>query len=860
VGTAFGALLARVGGRVVAVDPTGCIGAEVGDLQMVAQLLVATGQAGGQLQGRHLVAFGVQEAALGQDLLQRKADGGHVRVVETRCHAAVCALDGAKAHGALVPHHLAHRGHGLGDRAAGLADHRQQAHARCDPLLAVRGLTAGDEEFDRTFDGDLLAVDGALHAQEVDGDVDRLLALEGHVFDLRGDAFEVAHGTRVELLAQRVVFVATGRTVSRWCRRDRRCVHRQHRAECGVGAVGGDALQAHAVGLQVQVGKVCEGVVGRDVDGLGDGRVDEGGHGRHHFDVRDGAHALRRDEGFGQGIGLAALRQVGTVGVVFDGVDAAGAVGHALLAVVGPGERGLDAVGGVVGKGQGDGAGGRDRQQVRVAQTVLADLLAQLFGQALGERAGVEVLVGVELQEGATLFGQLDRGAVGRIAQGGRNLRGHVATFGAVVAQAQHDQGVAQTQEAQADAALGGRFNALLLQRPDGGVQHVVEHAHGHGNALLEAGKVETGIGLEGVANVADEVDRTEVATTVGRQGLFAAGVGGFDGLAVGEVVFFVDAVEKQHTRLGEVVGGLHDGVPQVAGLDHLVHPQTVVALVGVGHFRVGLGAVHQFPIGVGGEGFHESLDNADRDVEVVQGAGCALGDDEVFDVGVRDVEHAHLRATAGTGGLDRLADLVEHLHEADRAGGARVGLLDPSALGPDGAEVVAHATASAHGFSGLRGGVHDADLVVGADHGIAHRLHETVDQGGGGVGQTGGGVDAPAHHHAEVTLGFVEGGFPLLLVLRGALDGGQTLGNAAAHVIDRGLSGLGVFLQQNVNGGLLRREREIGGVGHGKQRRGVERSLYAGSQQSNLQYALRADFGEQGEPDTGVRVCPECL
>ena len=826
---ALGALLARVG-HGVAVVAARRRDAVVGGLQVVAQLFVTAGQAGGQLQGRDLVAFGVQEATLGQNLLQREADGGHVGVVEARGDGAVGALDHAEADRALVPHHLAHRGDGLGDRATGLAHHRQQAHARGDPLLAVRRLAARDEELDRALDGDVLAVDRALHAQEVHGDVDGLLAFKGHVLDLGGDALQVAHRTRVELLAQRIVVVATRASRSG---AGGRCgsgrVHRQHGAQCGVGAVGGDALQTHAVGLQVQVGKVGEGVVGWDVDGLGDGRVDEGGHGRHHFHVGDRAHVLGRHESLGQVLGVTATAQVDAVGVVFHGVDAVAAVGHALLAVVGPREGGLDAVGGVVGKSQGDGAGGRDRQQVRVAQAVLADLLAQLLGQALGERTGVQILLGVEQREGAALLGQLHRGGVRGVAQRGRNLGGHVTAFGAVVAQAHHHQGVAQAQEAQADAALGGRFGALLFQRPHGGVQHVVEHAHGHGNALLEGGEVKAGVRLESVAHVADQVDRAQVAAAVGGQGLLAAGVGGLDGFAVGEVVFLVDAVEEEHAGLGEVVGRLHDGVPQVAGLDHLVDPQAVFALVGVGHFGVRLGGVHQFPVAVSGQGLHEAFDDADRHVEVVQGAGRALGDDEILDVGVRDVEHAHLRATAGTGGLDRLADLVEHLHEADRARGARVGLLDPAALGTDGTEVVAHAPATAHGFGGLRGGVHDADLAVGADHRVAHRLHEAVDQGGGGVGQASGGVDASAHHHAQVTLGFVEGGFPLLLGFGGLFDGGQTLGDAAAHVIDRGLTGLGVLLQQDVNGGLLGRERESGGVGHDKQMRGVERAAVCG-------------------------------
>jgi hypothetical protein len=51
------------------------------------------------------------------------------------------------------------------------------------------------------------------------------------------------------------------------------------------------------------------------------------------------------------------------------------------------------------------------------------------------------------------------------------------ARFLRVVAQAQHDERVAQAGEAEADAALGHGFVVLLRQRPVGHVEHVVEHA-----------------------------------------------------------------------------------------------------------------------------------------------------------------------------------------------------------------------------------------------------------------------------------------------------------------------------------------------------------------------------------------------
>src|SRR5690606_26142403 len=50
------------------------------------------------------------------------------------------------------------------------------------------------------------------------------------------------------------------------------------------------------------------------------------------------------------------------------------------------------------------------------------------------------------------------------------------------------------------------------------------------------------------------------------------AGVGGADRLAPPVVVQLVDAVDEDEARLGEVVGGDHDHVPQVTGLHATVH------------------------------------------------------------------------------------------------------------------------------------------------------------------------------------------------------------------------------------------------------------------------------------------------
>ena len=89
--------------------------------------------------------------------------------------------------------------------------------------------------------------------------------------------------------------------------------------------------------------------------------------------------------------------------MVLDLVLPGRAVGHALPARVAPGERRLDAVRCVVREGQRDRAGGRDRQQVAVADADVSRIVrAMCVRQALRE-AALQVAFGVERWERALL-------------------------------------------------------------------------------------------------------------------------------------------------------------------------------------------------------------------------------------------------------------------------------------------------------------------------------------------------------------------------------------------------------------------------------------------------------------------------
>ena len=99
----------------------------------------------------------------------------------------------------------------------------------------------------------------------------------------------------------------------------------------------------------------------------------------------------------------------------------------------------------------------------------------------------------------------------------------HVTGRLRVVAQVEHDQRIAQSGKAQADAAFVARFFLLLRQGPDGDVQHVVQHAGRHARNLGERGLIEARVVIKWIEYKPGQVNRAEAAAAVGRQGLFGA-------------------------------------------------------------------------------------------------------------------------------------------------------------------------------------------------------------------------------------------------------------------------------------------------------------------------------------------------
>ena len=714
----------------------------------------------------------------------------------------------AQTHRSAIPCHLAHVAQGALEETTACGQ-RQQAHAGRDPLLRFTALAHRHEELDGTVHGTAMAV---RHRQERDDQVQRLVAFLRPVLELFGHGREHALGTAFDHGAHRVD--------GRCGHGQRRCsgfgglglrCHFEHGAQNAVRAVRGQTLQSRMPGLQIQVLEIGVRVVFRHVDGLGDGGVHVGLHRFHHRHVITGGHVHGAHEVLGQRIGIAAERLEQTPCVVFDDVFALAAIGLALAARVAPREWRLDTVRCVVRKGQAHRAGRRDRQQVAVANAVLANRLLEFLRQAAGKGAGGQVAIRIELGEHALFLGQLDRCGIRGIAHVLGDLHGHVAAFFAVVAQLEHRQRVAHAGKAHADTALGGRFGTLLLERPERQVEHVVERAHLQRHRGFKRLEIEfrRAVNAERVAHKARQDDRAQIAAAIRRQRLLAAGVGGLDLFCVVQVVVGVDLVEEQNARLGEVVGRLHDRVPQLASAHGAVDPLAVRALACAFLLQIHArrGFVHQFPLAIGFDGLHEVVGHAHGHVEIVPTAWSALGGDEVHHIRVIDAQHAHLSAAACAGAFNGRARLVEHIDVAARARGHRGRALDEGTARTDAREVVAHATTTAHGLGGFAQCFVDAGKarVIHALNTVAHRLHEAVDQGGLNVG-TGCTHDAASADGAEAQV-VEEARFHRLAKIF-ALYRCQCAGHAAIQLFYIFLVVLEVFFAQDVETDGLHRQR----------------------------------------------------
>ena len=236
--------------------------------------------------------------------------------------------------------------------------------------------------------------------------------------------------------------------------------------------------------------------------------------------------------------------------------------------------------------------------------------------------------------------------------------------------------------------------------------------------------------------------------------------VGGADGLAVGQIVAAVDAVDEDHARLGVGVGRAHDLVPQVARRQDLE----------------GGAAETQFPRRVLPHRAHEGVGDEDREIEHAEPAGRALRLDEGLDVGMVAAQRRHHRAAAIARAHDGAAHRVPHVHEGQRARGVGADPFDRRALGPQRREIVADAAALLHRQRRL------AQMGEDAGHVVRNRAHDEAVEEGDVAPAAGPGKDASGRQKLEVSQRLGKAAGPKRRV---ALGCGQCRRDAAPAVLD---------------------------------------------------------------------------
>ena len=76
---------------------------------------------------------------------------------------------------------------------------------------------------------------------------------------------------------------------------------------------------------------------------------------------------------------------------------------------------------------------------------------------------------------------------------------------------------------------------------------------------------------LKSVLNQFGHVDRAKQTRAIGWQWLLTTWVGGCDAFTIVEVIHRIDAIDKDNTGFCVIIRGLHDLVPQLAGVNRFM-------------------------------------------------------------------------------------------------------------------------------------------------------------------------------------------------------------------------------------------------------------------------------------------------
>ena len=200
------------------------------------------------------------------------------------------------------------------------------------------------------------------------------------------------------------------------------------------------------------------------------------------------------------------------------------------LTRVGGGKDRLESAGHITGE-QADRSGRRNRNQMTVADAVFGDPFLDILWQALDEGA-LKIFVAFEIGESCFFLRKRDRRAVRGMTDAPHDVGGQRDRAIAAVGEAEHDKGIGEPSDAEADATRAMRILGLRGKWKSRCVDDVVEQPHGYPRGVGKAFKIDTGFWRERRPHKACQIQRTEIAGPVRGQRDFTAGICGSDPLA----------------------------------------------------------------------------------------------------------------------------------------------------------------------------------------------------------------------------------------------------------------------------------------------------------------------------------------
>ncbi len=141
---------------------------------------------------------------------------------------------------------------------------------------------------------------------------------------------------------------------------------------------------------------------------------------------------------------------------------------------------------------QADRAGRGDCEQMAVADAAFSDAIAQIVRQAADERR-IEIGLRVEAGKCTFLFGQGDRGRIGRVANRLERCCCRFAGDFAVIGVTEHDERISKARHAQSDTPRAAGLFRLCREREMRDIDDVVEKAYAGGDQFPQGLSVEPG-------------------------------------------------------------------------------------------------------------------------------------------------------------------------------------------------------------------------------------------------------------------------------------------------------------------------------------------------------------------------------